>query len=85
MLKNDVRDFAVGNKIPIGRNLAFGKEQLECLPTATLIFFTLNQNHKANPAQSRRNMETSVKRTGQRGPGTQRLATGVSLLGSGTS
>lgn len=77
--------FRYGNKIHIGRNLAFGKEQLEFLPSATLIFFTLNQNHKATPAQSRWNMETSVKRTGQRGPVTQRLATGVSLLGSRTS
>lgn len=83
MLKNDVRDFATGNKKHTGRNLAFGKEQVVFLPSAVLIFFILNQNHEANPAQSRWNMETSVKSTGQRDLVTQRLATGVSLLGSG--
>lgn len=77
--------FCCGNKTRMGRHLVFGKEQPEFLPSATLIFFTLNQNHKANPAQSRWNMETSVKRTGQGGPVTQILATGVSLLGSRTS
>lgn len=79
-----VGDFAPENKIHIGGKLVVGKEYLEFLPSATLIFFTLNQNHKANPGQSRWNIETSVKRTGQRSLATQRLAAGVSLLVCGT-
>ena len=53
MPKNDIRDFDMGNRIHIGRNLALSKKQLQFLPSAILIFFTLNQSHKANPAQSR--------------------------------